>query len=60
MVAWHDSRGRVRQLFYANPSDELELTHVHNPRSGLTQRLLKSFAVLALTCYNQNTVHSIR
>ncbi len=40
LAAWHDSRGRVRQFFYSNPDDELELTHVHNPRSELTQRLL--------------------
>ena len=40
LVACHDTRGRVRQFFYANPLDPLELTHLHNPRSGLTQRLL--------------------
>ena len=40
LAAWHDNRGRVQQFFYADPTDASRPTHAHNPRSGLTQRLL--------------------
>ncbi len=40
LVAWHDTRGRVRQFFYADPTDPMRLTRQHNPKSGLTQTLL--------------------
>ncbi|XP_040567553.1 teneurin-m isoform X3 [Lepeophtheirus salmonis] len=40
LIAWEDSRGRINQYFYANPLNENELTHVHNPKSGSTKILL--------------------
>ncbi|XP_059078932.1 teneurin-m-like isoform X2 [Tigriopus californicus] len=40
LVAWQDTRGHIQQFFYANVKNERELTHVHHPKSGLTQRLL--------------------
>ncbi len=40
LVAWFDSAGRVQQFFYADPEKDRRVTHVHNPKSGLTQRLI--------------------
>ena len=40
LVSQYDSSGQVRQFFYANPMDDFQLTHAHNPKSGLSQRLL--------------------
>ncbi len=42
LVAWREEEGKggVEQFFYADPQHPYRLTHVHSPKSGLTQRLL--------------------
>ncbi|XP_065347701.1 teneurin-m isoform X5 [Cloeon dipterum] len=40
LLAMRDNKGQVTQFFYANPSAEDLVTHVHTPKTGKTTRLL--------------------
>ncbi|CAB3368884.1 Hypothetical predicted protein [Cloeon dipterum] len=40
LLAMRDNKGQATQFFYANPSAEDLVTHVHTPKTGKTTRLL--------------------